>query len=273
MSHIYDALKKSRGAAEPPAPAGPAEPGPPTPPAPPAPRPTAQADEPPRRFEPTGRVEGGLIGEPHRELLQELEPLRCSIDVALGRSPRKVIGLTGALPGEGTSTMALHFAILLARVAEQRTLLVDADMARAGVALSRAAGEREGLSELLIKDVPPERLILATGEANLHFLPAGLDRVNHAAGVGSGRLRPLFDALGRFYDAVVVDISPVLRHPEAPYVGAACDGVVLVVRAHQTRRELAQRAIAELNCARCRILGSVLNGRKSSLPTFLGEEV
>jgi Mrp family chromosome partitioning ATPase len=277
MSHIYDALKKARGGAEPPKPGEPDEsgppPAPPEPPAPPAPRPTAQGEEPPRRFEPAGRVEGGLMGEPHRELLLELDPLRQSIEVALGRSPRKVIGLTGALPGEGASTVALHYAFLLARVAEHRTLLVDADMGHHGVGLSDAAGEREGLAELLSRDLPPERMILATGETNLHFLPAGLDRVHHSAGVGSGRLRPLLDALGRYYDAVVVDMAPVLRHPESPFIGAACDGVVLVVRAQQTRRELAQRALAELNFARCRILGSVLNGRKGSLPGFLGEEV
>ncbi len=270
MSHIYDALKKSRGG-EPPQPGGPDESGPP--PAPPAERPTAHAEEPPRRFEPSARVEGGLVGQPHQELLQELDPLRRSIEVSLGRSPRKVIGLTGAVPGEGASTMALHYAYLLARVAGQRTLLVDADMARAGVGLSLAAGEREGLSELLAADLPVERMILSTGEANLHFLPAGLDRVHQAAGVGSGRLRPLFDVLGRYYDTVVVDIAPVLRHPESPFIGTACDGVILVVRAHQTRRELSQRALAELNFARCRILGTVLNGRKGKLPGYLAEEV
>jgi capsular exopolysaccharide synthesis family protein len=268
MSHIYDALNKSRGG-EPPRTGGPGEPGPPGPP--PAQRPPAQGEEPPRRFEPADRLEVGLLGEPNHELLRELDSLRSSVEVALGRGPHKVIGLTGARAGEGASTVALHFACLLSRVVERRTLLVDADMTRSGVGLSDVAGNREGLSELLVRDLQPEKMILATGDPNLHFLPSGQDRVHHATGIGSGLLRPLFDALGRYYDAVVVDIAPVLEHPEAPYIGAACDGVVLVVRAHQTRRELAQRALGELNFARCRILGTVLNGSKGNLPGFLRE--
>jgi len=268
MSHIYDALNKSRGG-EPPKTGGPGEDGPPGPP--PPPQPTAQGEEPSRRFQPAGRVEAGLLSEPNHDLLHELDSLRQSIEVALGRSPRKVIGLTAARLGEGTSTMALNYAWLLARVADRRTLLIDANLAPASLGLSTAAGERPGLSDLLGQDLEPEKVILATGEPNLHFLPAGQDRVHHATGIGSGLLRPLFDALGRYYDAVVVDIAPVLEHPEAPYIGAACDGVVLVVRAHQTRRELARRALAELNFARCRILGTVLNGHRGNLPSFLRE--
>ncbi len=265
MSHIFDALNKARGG-EPPKTAGPGEAGPPGQP----PR-TAQGEEPSRRFEPAGRLDAGLLGEPNRDLLQELDSLRQSIEVGLGRSPRRVIGLTAARPGEGTSTMALNYAWLLARVADRRTLLVDANMTPATLGLSAAAGDRAGLSDLLSQELQPEHVILATAEPNLHFLPAGRDRVHHAAGIGSGLLRPLFDGLGRYYEAVVVDIAPVLEHPEAPYVGAACDGVVLVVRAHQTRRELALRALAELNFARCRILGTVLNGHRGNLPGFLRE--
>jgi capsular exopolysaccharide synthesis family protein len=268
MSHIYDALNKSRGG-EPPKTGDPGESGPPGPP--PAQRASAHGEEPPRRFEPSARLEANLLSEPNRDLLHELDSLRQNIEVALGRAPRKVIGLTAARAGEGTTTVALHFAWLLARAAGQRTLLVDADMARSAIGLSDAAGEQEGLADLLVRDLPAEKLILATGEPNLHFLGAGQDRVHYAAGIGSGLLRPLFDGLGRYYDTVVVDIAPVLDYPEAPCIGAACDGVVLVVRAHQTRRELAQRALAELNFARCRILGTVLNGRKGTLPGFLRE--
>ncbi len=271
MSHIYDALKKSKGQ-EPPKPGDPGEPGEgPPPPPPPPQRPTAQGGDSPRRIRPETAVEGGLLGEPHAAFLRQLDPLRENTEVLLGRSPRKVIGLSGAVLDEGASTMALHFAYLLARLGEKQTLLVDADMGRSSVSLSDALGQREGLSELLRRELAFEKVILATEDVNLHFLPAGIDRVHHSAAIGSGRLRPLFEALGSLYDAVVVDIPAVLEHPEAPYVGAACDGVVLVVRANRTRRELAQRAIAELNFARCRILGTVLNGQKGALPSALGE--
>jgi Mrp family chromosome partitioning ATPase len=207
------------------------------------------------------------------DFLHELNPLRENVEVLLGRSMRRVIGFMGSVPNEGTTTLAVHFAFLVARVSGKRVLLVDADMARSHFSLSEALGQREGLTELLRTPKPLEEVILGTEEPKLHFLPAGLDQIQHVEAVSSGPIRPLLDRLGQLYDAVVVDNASILEHPEAPLIGAACDGVVLVVRANRTRREIAQRALAELNYARCRILGSVLNARQISLPSFLRERV
>lgn len=277
MSHIYDALQKSMGGKgsgeekERPGavPGGSHDDGPQEPPAPPAPPRRAPAGD----FEPEGGVEGGLLGEPSTDFLRELDVLRENTEVLLSRNQRRVISFAAALPGEGATTLAVHFAYLLARVAEKRVLLIDADMARSAPSLSEAVGDCDGLTELLRGGGPLEKVILRTEQANLHFLPAGRDRVRHVEAVSSGQIRPLFEELGSYYDTVVVDNAAVLEHPEAPLIGATSDGVVLVVRAHYTRREIVQRAVAELNFSRCRILGTVLNARKESLPGFLRERV
>jgi len=207
------------------------------------------------------------------EFLKELDNLRDNVEVILSRNKRRVISFAASLPGEGSSTLALHFAFLLARVAEKRVLLVDADMARSNTNLTSVVGEQDGLTELLRDGLSLDEVILATEEPNLHFLPAGQDHVRYVEAVSTGRLRKLFEELGELYDTVVVDNAPILEHPEAPLIGAASDGVLLVVRAHETRRELVQRAMAELNFSRCRILGTILNARKESLPGFLRDRV
>jgi polysaccharide biosynthesis transport protein len=276
MSHIYDALQKSKeGAAARPDKDAPAKPprdgfgdGPAEPPEPPPVRRAPAGD-----FEPEGEVEGGLLGEPSTDFLRELDVLRENTEVLFSRNRRRVISFAAALPGEGTSTLAVHFAYLLARVAEKRVLLIDADMARSNLSLSESVGDCAGLTELLRGQGPLEKVILRTEQPHLHFLPAGRDRIRHVEAVSSGQIRPLFEELGGHYDVVVVDNAAVLEHPEAPLIGAASDGVVLVVRAQATRREIVQRALAELNFSRCRILGTVLNARKESLPGFLRERV
>ncbi len=254
MSNIYDALRKSRGE----------EPPPPPPPPPP---------EATGGFSPRAQLDRELIARPHAEFMQELDALRGNLEVLLGSTARRIVAFMGSVAGEGATTLTAHFGYLMARVASKQTLVIDADMGRSGVGLSDALGDRPGLAELLARDLPLEDVILGTADPHLHFLPAGEDRVHHVEAIGAGRLRPVLERLSKHYEAIVVDNSPILRHAEAPLIGASCDGVVLVIRANHTRRELAQRALAELNFARCRILGSVLNARKGTLPGFLRERV
>lgn len=272
MSHIYDALRKSQGDG-PDRPSWDSNKDPSSPPAGQAAAPAPQGAQQAKAVVPETRLEGSLLEQPNADFLRELDKLRENIEVMMGGLARRIVGFMGAVPDEGTTTMAVHFACLMARVGAKRVLLVDADMARSRLSLSSVVGERDGLSELLSSGSLLEKVILSTEDPNLHFLPAGRDRIHNVEAVGSGKLRPLFDHLGQLYDIVVVDNAPVLEHPEAPLVGAACDGVVLVVQANRTRREIAQRAIAELNLARCRILGTVLNAYKVSLPRFLRERV
>ncbi|MCK4304842.1 MAG: CpsD/CapB family tyrosine-protein kinase [Candidatus Eisenbacteria sp.] len=271
MSHIYDALKKSRGEepVRPDAGSGGSTP----PPEPPAAPPSSKGDQPLAPLVPDGKIQGRLLGEPNTSFLRELDTLRGNVDVLLSRQSRQVVCFTGAVPGEGSTTLAVHYAYLISSVVGKRVLLVDGDMARSHLSLSDAIGERAGLSELLTSDLPLESAIVGTEDPKLHFLPAGQDQIHHIEAVTSGPIRSLLDHLGERYDAVVIDSAPVLEHPESPLIGAACDGVVLVVRAERMRWEIAQRALRELNIARCRILGSVLNAWRPSLPSFLSERV
>jgi non-specific protein-tyrosine kinase len=79
----------------------------------------------------------------------------------------------------------------------------------------------------------------------------------------------VFEELRRHYAYLVVDTSPLLLAPEASMVAAASDGVVMVVRANRTRREVVQRGIRLLSQGQCRVLGAVLNDRSFPIPPFL----
>jgi Mrp family chromosome partitioning ATPase len=254
VSNIYDALRKA--GAEDPRPA------------------TGEGGEQRRTgLAPRGRVSGKLIGDPDAELLRDVDGLRQSIEGALGPAPRRVVGFAGAVAGEGTTTIAVSLAHLLARVVDRRVLLIDADMGRTSGGLSAAVGEHDGLTEVLRRQTPVDEALLATEAEGLHFLPAGKDRVHQIEAAAAGPVRPLFEHLGDAYDWVVVDLPPVLRHPETRMLASACTGVVFVVRANRTPRTVSQRALSELALGRCRVLGSVLNARRESLPRFLLERV
>jgi hypothetical protein len=66
------------------------------------------------------------------------------------------------------------------------------------------------------------------------------------------------------YDYVIVDTPPVVAGPDSIIVGRNCDGIVIVIKSHSTKRKHLVRAKQELERNGVKILGSVLNGVKES---------
>ena len=69
----------------------------------------------------------------------------------------------------------------------------------------------------------------------------------------------VLDALRDAADVVLFDAPPVLAVTDATLLATRVDGVLLVVDAGATRRDLARRARAQLERVNARLLGVVLN--------------
>lgn len=68
---------------------------------------------------------------------------------------------------------------------------------------------------------------------------------------------------------VLVDLPPVLDFPDATLLGAALDGVVLVIEAEVTPWEVARRAKKRLEAGGVKLLGVVLNKKPQVIPDWL----
>ena len=64
----------------------------------------------------------------------------------------------------------------------------------------------------------------------------------------------------------VFDSAPYTLFPDASILAPKMDGVILVIEAEKTRREVAQRAKEQLEKAGAKILGTVLTKRKYYIP-------
>jgi Mrp family chromosome partitioning ATPase len=64
------------------------------------------------------------------------------------------------------------------------------------------------------------------------------------------------------YELVVLDAPPVLSLADARILGSKADGVILVVRAERTPKNLVRRACAVVEASGANLLGMVLNGWK-----------
>jgi receptor protein-tyrosine kinase len=82
-------------------------------------------------------------------------------------------------------------------------------------------------------------------------------RPNPAGLLASRRAREIFTELRDEYQLVLVDSPPIVPIADSHILAGLCDGVVLVVRARQTKPELLLRAIESLGAAN--VIGVVLN--------------
>ena len=177
---------------------------------------------------------------------------------ALDRNDRRTLVLTSANPAEGKTTVACNLAIALAE-SRQRVLLIDADLRRPHLHKVFGLEDAFGLSSVLQSGWTSIKSVSQMISENLYVLPSGPPIDDVCTVLFTERLRDLFAAVKQEFDIVLIDAPPVLPIPDARVLGRMADGVILVVRAGQTTREVAHAALRSLIDVRCRVLGTILN--------------
>jgi len=168
--------------------------------------------------------------------------------------------ITSAGPGEGKTVASLNLATALAE-AGARVLLVDADLRHPRCHACVGLPNDRGLANHLADPdgLDTEALVHVLESPPIHVLLAGGQPANPAELVTSPRLRRTFERLRASYDYVIVDTPPVLPVTDAVVIAREADGVVLVVKGHETPRELVRRARDRLALAGARVLGVMVN--------------
>lgn len=190
--------------------------------------------------------------EEYRALYFRLEALRT-------QRPLKIVAVTSSSAGEGKTITAVNLALTAAAMCpERRVLLVDADLRRGQVADRLGMKSRPGLAELLAGECSPSEAVRRFVSVRLAVIPAGGSPEDAARLVASERMVRFLDAMRSGFDEIYVDLPPVLPYADASILGRRMDGVMLVVRARQSRGWHVQEAVDRL--AGSPLLGCVLNG-------------
>ncbi|MEE1926160.1 CpsD/CapB family tyrosine-protein kinase [Pseudomonas sp. 148P] len=184
---------------------------------------------------------------------------------------RRLLLLTAANRGSGTSTSALAVASQLAQLSGGSVLLVDASNDSNNLTQQLSLNKLRGFHDLLFDDETPPLLqdcIVRLSDQSFDVLPAGVHRR------GSERLDPevlrtLLQRLAGDYRFVVIDGEAVYSGADSLVIGPLVDGVILVINAEDTRREVAQAASQRLAQAGALLIGSVFNRRRYYMPKWL----
>jgi polysaccharide biosynthesis transport protein len=201
------------------------------------------------------------------DFMVELTHLRYALESALTGKVCRVVAVGSAQPHEGSTTVALALARVLAQDPALRVLLVDAHTKRAGVAGALGLKPEATLRDLLAGRSDVARHVAVVERRNLRVLCARADSQSGAFPIAE--LREFLAAAASSYDWVILDIAPILETADAAAVAGLADGVVMVLRAGRTKRPVVARAAMVLQKANAHVLGSVLNRRRLEIPEFI----
>ena len=184
--------------------------------------------------------------------------IRTNILFSAAEDGCRSIVVTSTGPSEGKTMVASNLAVAMAQ-AGQRVLLIDADMRRPRGHEVFGVGVEPGLSNLLVGASKASEVVLRTQVPNLWIMPAGKTPPNPAELLGSKRFAELLTSLKDHFDLVFIDTPPVMAVTDAAIAGHRASGVLFVIASDQTSRHAAQQALDQLEHARARFVGAVLN--------------
>jgi capsular exopolysaccharide synthesis family protein len=208
----------------------------------------AQTLEAPRPLAP-GR---SAIAVPESTAAEHFRVLLQRIDAANAVRAMRVVAVTSSARGEGRTTIAANLALTAAREGRE-VALVECDVRRPSLARLLELAPRAGLAEVV--QGTAELSVALCRQGPLAVLAAG-DARDPGAILRSPRLVATIEALRGSFPLVVLDVPPALAFADAGRLGTAADGVVLVVRAGQTPRQVVRLAVESLAP---RVVGIVLN--------------
>jgi capsular exopolysaccharide synthesis family protein len=172
--------------------------------------------------------------------------------------PLKTILITSSSHQEGKSMVSINLGIVFAN-ANEKTLIVEADMRKPRISESLVVDNKEGLSSFLTGVSSLEAAIKPTNIPNLFLMPSGPRPPNPAELLTSAKTRALLEELKSKFNRVIVDSPPVLTVADTSILASLVDGVIQVIRASFLNIDYILRCKQRLTDVKARIIGVILN--------------
>ena len=198
-----------------------------------------------------------LVAKPVGAYSEAFRTVRKSL--LLGKTdPPRVIAIASTLPDEGKTTTALALARVTA-LSGARTLVIDADLRRAGLTKTSGVSVAKGLVEILHGEATPEQAIVADRVAGLDVLPLSDTLFSPEDLFGNGTFERMIATLRDRYETIIIDTPPFLGIADARTIAKLADAVVMVVRWNRTPRNAAKSGVTMLRQDGANVAGAVLS--------------
>lgn len=223
------------------------------------------------------RKEAGIaFDRANSGIAESFRKLRTNLQFLAVDNPPRVIVVGSSLPSEGKSTTAINIALALAE-AEHSVVLVDGDMRRPMLAKYLDVVGTVGFSSVLSGGASISEVLQETKTPGLSVLTSGPVPPNPSELLGSQAAKNVLNELREKFDYVIVDSSPLVAVTDAAILAKSADGVLIMARYGQTKRDQLAHAIKSLDDVDAVLLGAVFTmtparGNASYSYSYYGED-
>ena len=184
--------------------------------------------------------------------------LRSNIEYSSFDDEYRVIVVTSSVPEEGKSTTSGNLAIALAQ-SGNKVLLVDCDMRKPSIHKKFKISNAAGTAELLLRKKSFEEVAKKHNE-NLTIITAGKIPPNPSEMLASRAMTAFIEEMKDEFKYIILDTPPLQAVTDAQVLSTKADGVLLVVRAGSTKREMVFNSVDLIKKVQGKVIGTVLNG-------------
>ncbi len=177
------------------------------------------------------------------------------------RDLRSII-ITSSVAGEGKTLTSFNLALCCSQLNDMRVLLIDGDIRTGGLTRSLRALALPGLADVLTGDCEAESAVFETNHPNLYVCGSGSTMLSPAELYAGRRWQEFIGWCKESFQLVLVDSPPIMTLSDVELMTAACDGVLLAVRARHTHRDVLQRFANQIDTKK--FLGIVYNFSEGS---------
>jgi non-specific protein-tyrosine kinase len=203
-----------------------------------------------------------VLAEPHSPAAEAYRSLAANLQFAYADRQLQTVGITSAAEGEGKSTTVANLAVALSQTG-RRVIVIDADLRRPGQHALFGLQRESGLANFLLED-PTHLPLQDTATLGIRVLSSGPLPPNPLEALASKRFDQAIALARGQADYVLVDTPPAGALADAAVVAPRLEGMLLVVSAGKTKRDLARRAREQLDRVNANLLGVVLTDVRSA---------
>jgi Mrp family chromosome partitioning ATPase len=180
----------------------------------------------------------------------------------------RVVTFCSIQPAVSEGKICAHTALALATGVNRSVCVVDSNLLSPSLHKFFGVSNRSGFSDAVMSDSSFSSHARPIGSGNLTLITTGsaiLDPQVVQSESTAFRLREL----RAHFDYVLINGPTVPDRGQAIFLGRLSDGIVLILEANSTRRDMAMRVRTEMEQANVPLLGAVLNNRTFPIPDAL----
>jgi capsular exopolysaccharide synthesis family protein len=201
---------------------------------------------------------GELAPEQAGQVVEAFRTIRLNLAHSYGSAGPVALTITSPGAGDGKSLVCANLAVSFAE-AGYKTLLIDGDIRRGELHRMFGVERKPGLLDYLTGEAGVDAILRETSQRGLSVVSCGTRRHQGPELLGSAAMAELMGDMKARFNVIIVD-SPPLGAGIDPFVlGTATGHMLVVFRAGETDRQMAEAKLRVLDRLPVRVLGAVLN--------------